>query len=262
MIPLNLLLMPEDGIDKPARKSKKRHREPVVSELVERIACGKVFSNGYLPTEQELVEEFDVSRTVIREVIQDLVHLGLIETGPRVGARVRPRDQWDRFSPLILKALLAHGLDAEFYEPLIEARGLIEPEVAAMAAARATAADIENIEYCYEQLATLINRKVSATPQERVAADVIFHRSILSASGNWVFERFGLLFDAAIMARMALSQKSVDDDPPFELQKHRRIVDAIKARNPGEARRAALSVLVLSKPSYAGYFNEGRDASS
>jgi len=53
---------------------------------------------------------------------------------------------------------------------------------------------------------------------------------------------------------MALAQQAVAEDPPFALKKHRRIVDAIIARNPGEARRAALSILALSKPTYADYF--------
>lgn len=255
-MPLDRLLMLEDEAEKPIRKNKKRHREPVVSELVERIACGTFFLDGYLPTEQELVEEFGVSRTVIREVIQDLVNLGLIATGPRVGARVQPRDKWDRVNPIVLKALLVHGLDAEFYESLIEARGLIEPEVTAMTAARASASDIAHIEACYEQLASLLARESGVTSYERMSADIAFHRSIRSASGNWVFERFGLLLDAAIMARMSLAEQASDEDPPFALQKHRRIVDAIKARNPGEARRAALSVLALSKPAYADYFED------
>lgn len=253
-MPCDRLLILEDEEAVAGRKNKIRHREPVVRELVERIAKGNIFVDGLLPREQDLVEEFGVSRTVIREVIQDLVHLGLVETGPRVGARVRPRGAWDWFNPIVLKALLAYGLDAEFYESLIEARGLIEPEVAAMAAARAQARDIEQIEACYKRLARLVEREGPVMPDERIAADIAFHRSILATSGNWVFQRFGLLFDAAIMARMALAQQAAAEDPPFALKKHRRIVDAIIARNPGEARRAALSILALSKPAYADYF--------
>ena len=254
-MPLKHTLMLDDEANQSTRKNKERHREPVVIELVERIAKGTIFQDGYLPTEHELVEEFGVSRTVIREVIQDLVNLGLIATGPRVGARVQPREKWDRFSPIVLRALLEHGLDAEFYESLIEARGLIEPEVAAMAAARASATDLNHIKAYYDQLAALHDQDKVVKSSELMAAEIRFHRSILSASGNWVFERFGLLLDAAIMARMALAERSRDEDQPFALQKHRRIVDAIKERNPGEARRAILSVLALSKPAYADYFD-------
>lgn len=240
------------------RKSKRRHREPVVRALVERIASGVLECGAALSTEQEFAEEFGVSRTVIREVMQDLVGLGLIVTRPRVGARVEPRENWDRFSPIVLRALLDHGLDAAFYEPLIEARGLIEPEVAALAAARAKPSDIAEIEACFDRLAGLLSSGRVLTSAERVSADIAFHRSILACCNNWVFQRFGLLFDAAIMARMALAEQAQGEDPPFALQKHRRIVDAIKARNPGEARKAALSVLALSKPSYADYFAEGQ----
>lgn len=248
--------MSEEESRHPNGKTRPRHRDPVVAELVGRIASGAIPESGYLPTEQELTGEFGVSRTVIREAVQDLAGLGLIATRPRVGARVEPREKWDRFSPVVLKALLAHGLDAEFYESLIEARGLIEPEVAAMAAARACAEDIERMEACYARLAVLVDPGRAVTPEERVNADIAFHRSILAASGNWVLQRFAPIFDAAIMARMALARQAPVEDPPFALKKHRRIIDAIKTRNSGEARRAALSVLALSKPAYADYFEE------
>jgi len=87
-------------------KGKRRTREPVVAELLTRIARGDIAVGGLMPTEQELVIEFGMSRTVIREVIQDLIGFGMIQTRPRVGARVQPVEQWDRFNPLVLKALL------------------------------------------------------------------------------------------------------------------------------------------------------------
>ena len=70
------------------------------------------------------------------------------------------------------------------------------------------------------------------------------------------------MFDASIMARMALAQKAPRTDPPLALEKHRRIVDAIKGRNPSEARRATLSVLALSKPAFSDYFDDKESASA
>lgn len=256
---LDWLMIPMDGDAKAGNRSKRRNREPIVSELIERVASGTIPIGGFLPIEQDLVEEFGVSRTVIREVIQDLVNLGLIETRPRVGARVQPTENWDRFNPVVLKALLSYGLDAALYEPLIEARWLIEPEVAAMAAARAGKEDIKRIEQAFVFLEEMVNPARKVTPEERMSADIAFHRSILVTCGNWVFQRFGPLFDAAIMARMALAQQAAEDDPPLALEKHRRIVRAIQDRNPSEARRATLSVLSLSKPAYADYFDDKDD---
>ena len=243
-------------------KGKRRTREPVVAELLTRIARGDIAIGGLMPTEQELVVEFGMSRTVIREVIQDLIGFGMIQTRPRVGARVQPVEQWDRFNPLVLKALLEHGLNADLYESLREARWLIEPEVAAMAAARATAEQIGEINAAFEKLADTVHPDKAVTPEQRMAADIALHRAILGACGNWVFERFGPLFDASIMARMALAQQAPRTDPPLALEKHRRIVDAIKAHNPSEARRATLSVLALSKPAFSDYFDNEESASA
>lgn len=248
------LKVPENNVEAP--KGKRRNRDPIIEALVERIASGALAEGAYLPTEQELVDEFSSSRTVIRECMQELVRLGLIETRPRVGARVMPSASWDKVNPVVLRAVLSHHFDASFYEPLIEARWLIEPEVAAMAAARAGREDIEKIDACFQRLEGLVSDGEECA-DDRVAADIAFHRSILETCGNWVFQRFGPLFDAAIMARMALAQQAPGEDHPFALDKHKRILVAIKERNPSEARRATLSVLALSKPAYADYFEAG-----
>lgn len=244
------------GVHSVRGEAKRRNREPVVAALIERIASGELGVGDHLQTEHDLGLAFGVSRTVVREVIQDLVALGLIETRPRVGARVLPMERWDRFNPMILNVLLTYNLDASLYEALREARWLIEPEVAAMAAARADADGLARIEEAFQNLAKTVDPSRDVTPQERVVADIALHRAILSACGNWVFEQFGPLFDASIVARMTLAQQAPRTDPPLALEKHRRIVDAIKVRNPGEARRATLSVLALSKPAFDDYFEE------
>ena len=150
-------------------KGKRRTREPVVAELLTRIARGDIAVGGLMPTEQELVVEFGMSRTVIREVIQDLIGFGMIQTRPRVGARVQPVEQWDRFNPLVLKALLEHDLNADLYESLREARWLIEPEVAAMAAARATAEQVKEIDTAFVKLADTVHPDKDVTPEQRMA---------------------------------------------------------------------------------------------
>ncbi|MEM8838352.1 MAG: FadR/GntR family transcriptional regulator [Pseudomonadota bacterium] len=232
-----------------------RQRVPIVETLVREIVNGTFEPGLRLPTENELCERFGASRTVIREVMQDLTAYGLISSRPRVGATVRDPEHWDRLNPAVLKMELKFGLNAELYEPLIESRAIIEPEVAAMAAARAKPVHVRQIVAAYERLAAMRD----PSSQERVEADIAFHRAVLRACGKWVFQKFGPLFDAAITARMDFVLKAGLFDPPFALQKHNRIVDAIIERNPREARQATLSVLALSKPTFSGYF-EGDDS--
>lgn len=229
----------------PQSDRKERHRAPVVRELVERIVSGHYPLNSTLPTEAQLVEEFGVSRTVIREVVHELTAMGLLSVRPRVGAVINVEDEWDRLHPHVLSAFLANGLKASFYEPLMEARALIEPEFAAMAAARATPMQVARIKITCERL----ERAVEEDKATLIACDLAFHKAVLGAAGNWVLDRFAPIIEAAIVARASLMDKK-DTDERFDIEKHRAVLNAIEARNPREARRLILNIIALSKPQY------------
>ena len=70
----------------------------VLADLGPRIVGGAL-PEGATLTLEWLGEEYGVSRTVAREVIQVLVSMGLVESRRRTGIRVRPRQEWDAFDP-------------------------------------------------------------------------------------------------------------------------------------------------------------------
>ena len=73
-----------------------------VDHLGEAIVAGRYAAGASMPPEPMLCEELGVSRTVIREAVKSLVAKGLVSTGPKVGTRVLPEEQWNWFDPDVI----------------------------------------------------------------------------------------------------------------------------------------------------------------
>ena len=110
-----------------------------VDYLGEAIVAGRFGVGGSLPPEPLLCEELGVSRTVVRESIKSLVAKGLIQTGPKVGTRVMPSEQWNWFDPDVIAWQSKAGLTPGFVRDLQELRRVVEPAAVKLAATRATA---------------------------------------------------------------------------------------------------------------------------
>src|SRR5207245_3470655 len=98
-----------------------------------------------LLSEPELSLQFNVSRPVLREALKMLGAKGLIESRPKTGTRVRPRADWNFLDPDVLSWRYAGGVSAEDVRALFELRRAIEPMAAALAAQRATPAQIGEV---------------------------------------------------------------------------------------------------------------------
>ncbi|MCO6728831.1 FCD domain-containing protein, partial [Streptomyces sp. CHA16] len=81
-----------------------------------------------------------------------LVAKGLVKSKPKVGTVVKPRNEWHLLDPDVLHWLLQSDSRHSFYETLVKVRNIIEPEVAAMAAANAQPEDVKAIEDAYERM--------------------------------------------------------------------------------------------------------------
>ena len=129
-----------------------------------------------------------VSRTALREAIKVLMSKGLVEARPRFGTRVRSREAWQLLDPDVLAWQREGPLRASFLRNLAEVRSVIEPAAAAMAALRATAADITAISLAYDDMATAVTGS-TVNIGRFVAADRRFHAAILRTSGNDLLEQ-------------------------------------------------------------------------
>ena len=93
-----------------------------VDLLGEAIVSARYPVGESLPAEPLLCEELGVSRSVLREAVKSLVAKGLLTTGPKVGTRVMPEDQWNWFDPDVIAWLVKKGLPREFVRDLQDLR--------------------------------------------------------------------------------------------------------------------------------------------
>ena len=150
-----------------------------VDHLGEAIVAGRYPAGSSIPAEPKLCEELGVSRTVIRESVKSLVAKGLVSTGPKVGTRVLSEDQWNWFDPDVIIWKSKAGLTREFLRDLQDLRRVLEPAAVRMAAERATAQDLADIEAAYQGM-----RQAVEEGGDYVAYDLRFHQGLLRASHN------------------------------------------------------------------------------
>lgn len=182
-----------------------------------------------VPTEAELAERFDVSRTVIREATRLLVQRGLLTVKPGRGmtvAEVDGRVIADQYG-LLLR--LSEGT----FEQLMELRLVLEVEMAALAAARRTDKQVEELEELNERL-----RATDPSGAAFLDADLAFHEKIAEASGNPFF----LLVMRPVNDFLSDSYTAGTGYPSeagHTVDEHFEIAHAIRSGDPFRARFAA-----------------------
>lgn len=216
----------------------------VADELGARIVRGEIEPGGAFPIEAELGQEFAASRSVIREAVKSLAAKGLLESRTRTGIRVLPPERWNLFDLDVLEWRYMAMAPESFFRELFEIRRMIEPEAAAFAAERGTAAEVAAIESAYEAMETS-----QATTDEAISADLMFHRSILAAGHNALLLQMGSLIGVGLLVSYRISKD------PFTvfLSKHKDVLTAIKARNPDAARKAMDNLLTGTRDYLEGH---------
>jgi DNA-binding FadR family transcriptional regulator len=216
-------------------------RDRVTSGLAMRILSGHYPQGTSLPTEAELGAEFGVSRTALREATRTLAAKGLIETKQRAGTRVRSSEDWNRLDTDILAWMGAVKPDFDFVKGLTEARQIIEPAAAALAARRATARNLAGIEEAYEAMCAADPTDLDACAR----ADVRFHVGILKASRNPVLANLGHVIAAALMNAFRLTT-SASLNYQNTLAAHGEVLEAIRMRQADDARRRMEALLAIA----------------
>jgi GntR family transcriptional regulator, transcriptional repressor for pyruvate dehydrogenase complex len=203
----------------------------VVMGLKDKILAGDLRPGHKLPSEAELIEEYAVSRTVVREAVTRLRAEGLVETFQGRGSFVLAMPEPTSFTVESAAIRTHHDvLD------MIDFRLGIECEAAALAAARIERAGAESIQAALDAF-------VAAAPEDQVETDFGFHRAVAAASGN----RFYLdLLDSLgpmmiLLPRTRLGDAySLTDTGHIErvLREHDNVASAIVAGDPDIARAA------------------------
>ena len=201
------------------------------------IVAGHYPSGTSIPPEPMLGESLGVSRTVVREAVKSLVAKGLLITGPKLGTRVLPEENWNGFDPDVVAWQMKAGLSRAYLRDLQELRRAVEPVAVRLAAERATARDIAEIEAAYAGMKEAIEEG-----GDYVASDVRFHQGLLRAAHNRLLVHMNKALGALLRISFEIST-SLPDGPASSLPLHRAVIDAVIARNPKKAERAVLLLI-------------------
>ena len=208
--------------------------EEIVRQVKQLIAEGKLKSGDRLPPERDLAEKFVVSRTSVREALRALESRGLIEIRAGDGAFVRDISVETLIEPLAL-VILPHR---EAVGELFEARRLLEPAIATLAARRATPEEIAEMERILEA-----QGKEVAEGRTGVAQDAAFHAAMASSAHNRAISRIvNALMDLLTQSREESLQ--TPGRPARSHQDHLRILEAIRRRDEMAAHRTVLDHLI------------------
>jgi DNA-binding FadR family transcriptional regulator len=162
-----------------ARGTGRRLRGSIAHRLGVAILSGELKPGEVLPNEVAIAEDMDVSRGAVREAIQALTAKGLVESRPKTGTRVLPRNRWNLLDPMVLSWAFSGTPDERFVHSLFELRRIIEPAAAELAAQRRSGADLEAMATA---LAAMEEHTLGS--EEGQLADRDFHGAILEATGN------------------------------------------------------------------------------
>jgi DNA-binding FadR family transcriptional regulator len=209
----------------------------VLELLGESIVAGRYPPGSVVPPEPTLGEEMGVSRTVVREVIKSLVAKGLVITGPKVGTRVLPAEQWNWFDPDVVAWQSKAGLSREFLRDLQELRRVVEPAAVRLAASRATPADLAEIESAYAGMKDAIDNG-----GDYVRHDLAFHQGLLRACHNRMMVQMSKALGALLRTSFEISTTK-PDGTALSLPLHRAVLDAVTAGSPPRAEKACLVLI-------------------
>ncbi len=212
-------------------------RETVIETVARRfeslVRSGELKSGSRLPPEPELARMLQVSRSSLREALKGMVFLGIIKARPGDGTYIQP------FSGRIVSKhfrwmLLLQEIK---YLELYELRKVLEPEVAALAARRATKADLEQME------AAILGMKESVTdPEEFMRQEIEFHQRFAQASNNAAIQAMlQMMYDAIAEGRRRVLP--LIEDMERHYLRHERIFRSIREHNAERARAAVIDDL-------------------
>ncbi|MET0238339.1 MAG: FadR/GntR family transcriptional regulator [Sphingobium sp.] len=219
------------------RGTGRRLHGAIAHKLGTAILSGKYAPGDTLSGEVAFAEELEVSRSAYREAMQVLTAKGLVESRPKAGTKVLPRNRWNLLDPEVLAWAFAGEPDVEFVRSLFELRAIVEPAAAKLAAERRDKADIKAM----KDALVAMRRHTLATEAGR-SADRDFHNAILQATHNDALLVLSASIGAAVNWTTQFKQRS-RALPRNPIPDHVKVFDAIVAGD-GVMASDAMRVLV------------------
>ena len=219
-----------------AYPARARHAR-VVHGLGARIVRGELKPGSPVPTEDELVSQFDVGRSALREGVKVLAGKGLLESRTSAGTRVRPRGSWNLLDPDVLRWRYAPVASAADIRVLADLRVALEPGAARLAAAAASPA--------HRAAVAVAMARLWAAADEQAAfaqADLDFHRAVFAAAGN---DLLLYIHDVVSVALSAIRPLHTHSAAAYRqtLPGHQRVATAIQRRHHRQAEAAMREIV-------------------
>ncbi len=211
--------------------------DQLADRLSRQVAKGDLKPGDRLPTEAQLCATHGVSRSVVREAVHRLKSRALLVSrqGSGVFVAAPAAHQALEFDPAVLESVHA-------VVHVVEVRRVLEGEIAALAAERATRSQVASLRRALADIDA-----ASAAGRDGVAEDLNFHRLIGLATGNPQFGRLIGFLEQYLREAMRVTRANEARRQDFMdavRDEHKAIVDAIAARDARAARRAATTHLV------------------
>ncbi|ONK09866.1 FCD domain-containing protein [Streptomyces sp. MP131-18] len=201
-----------------------------IEQLKSLISEGHLEPGQRLPTERDLAVRLGISRSSMREAIRALTVLGVLEARHGSGIYVTRLQAADLLETLGVVADLSRG--PQLIE-LMEIRRALEATAAAIAAARISPEQLAEVETHLDAM------YATEDPGEILAHDLAFHRAVAVAGGNGTL--VAILDGLSSRTFRARVWRGYQEEGVFDRTRHehRRILDALRARDPEAARAAA-----------------------
>jgi GntR family transcriptional repressor for pyruvate dehydrogenase complex len=209
--------------------TKSRLSDAATEQIKELILIHKLEPGRKLPSERELVSQLRISRASVREALRVLEIMGLIEVKPGKGAFVKG-SQVDLLWPLSDWV----SVHKETLQNHFEARSVLEPAAAGLAARRATASDIKALKGALKEFK---DKLAQDDLIGMINADISFHGLISAATGNKTIK---LLMDTItrFLFEGWKGTLRLEGRPQKTVMEHGKILEAIIDGNENKAKRA------------------------
>jgi GntR family transcriptional regulator, transcriptional repressor for pyruvate dehydrogenase complex len=218
----------------------------IASELRGQILRGELKPGAQLPGHRELAAMHSVSVGSVREAISMLISAKLIETRPGRGTYVALA------SPDPTSIAIGAPLRRDEVEELTEARLIVEVELAALAAERATPDQVEHLRRAVERMDA-----AAADPYDYPEADVDFHLAVAEAAGNRYLLKAMLDVRSLLRHDMELGAEAAIrrfGDLRISVGSHRKLLEAIEARDADTARAVAREIVARNQKFVIGLY--------
>jgi GntR family transcriptional repressor for pyruvate dehydrogenase complex len=220
--------LPAGAGNKFGRVARRGASAEAVAAIQEMIRSGQLKAGEKLPTERELAEALGLSRPTVREAVQSLAAMNILDVRHGTGIFVSSLD----LSALLAPLWFALELTEPAFDQLFEIRLMLEPFAAQLAAARASDDDLKAIQAAMEPLS-----EVGLDLEFRVVADIELHRRIIEASHNEIL--IGVVSSLGVLARKSRELTvELPDREQHAVDEHKALVAAIVRRDPEGARQA------------------------